>query len=232
VYQDLVVADYLDFAAEMKGLAAADKTRELRRVVEATEIGDKLLAPISTLSRGYKQRVGVAQAILARPRLLILDEPTNGLDPTQTEHMRSLIRELSAEATVILSTHIMQEVEALCDRALILRAGELVVDARLEELRQADAVLVSASAGADLGAALASLDGITAVEPVAAAEDEQRLRLRLDASTEPRRACAAVAAAVQAAGAALYSLGVERRDLETLFREVNRAGAAEVRHAA
>ena len=84
-YQDMIVADYLDFAAELKGLRGAAKAAELRRVVGATEIGDKLLAPIATLSRGFKQRVGVAQAILARPRLLIMDEPTNGLDPTQTE---------------------------------------------------------------------------------------------------------------------------------------------------
>ena len=123
IYPDMVVADYLDFAARLKGLEGQAARDEMRRVVHATDIGAKCLSPIATLSRGFKQRVGVAQAILGSPRLLILDEPTNGLDPTQTEHMRQLIRQLAENATVILSTHIMQEVDALCDRVLILSGG-------------------------------------------------------------------------------------------------------------
>src|SRR5690554_6115506 len=119
VYPDMTVADYLDYAAALKGLAGDAKRSEIARAVRETDIADKFLAPIATLSRGYRQRVGVAQAILGRPRLLILDEPTNGLDPTQTLHMRNLIRRLAEHATVIVSTHIMQEVDALCDRVLI-----------------------------------------------------------------------------------------------------------------
>lgn len=145
VYPDMLVAEYLEFAAEMRGLHGQQQYREIRRVVAATEIGDRLTASIATLSRGLKQRVGVAQAILGKPHLLILDEPTNGLDPTQTEHMRKLIRELASEATVILSTHIMQEVDALCDRVLILSGGQLAIDARLHELHVSNRVLVSTS---------------------------------------------------------------------------------------
>ena len=144
VYPEMTVADYLDYAADLKGLGEA-KTAEIKRVVRATDIGNKLLAPIATLSRGYKQRVGVAQAILGKPKLLILDEPTNGLDPEQTQLMRELIREIAQEATVILSTHIMQEVDALCNRVLILRAGQLVVDSTLDDLRQSNHLLVSTS---------------------------------------------------------------------------------------
>src|SRR5690606_118089 len=101
--------------------------------------------PISTLSRGYKQRVGVAQAIIGCPKLLILDEPTNGLDPTQTDQMRDLIREIAKDATVILSTHIMQEVDALCDRVLIIKGGTLAVDEKLEDLRHSNQLLITTS---------------------------------------------------------------------------------------
>ncbi|MGR9052887.1 MAG: ABC transporter ATP-binding protein, partial [Gammaproteobacteria bacterium] len=145
VYQEMIVADYLDYAADLKGLAGDAKMAEIKRVIRATEIGEKLLAPIATLSRGFKQRVGIAQAILGKPKLLILDEPTNGLDPTQTEHMRQLIRGIAETATVILSTHIMQEVAAMCGRVLILSNGRLAVDARLDELRQSNRLLLSVS---------------------------------------------------------------------------------------
>ena len=106
LYPELTVVDYLDYAAELKGLTGAQKTAEIRRVVVATDIAERLTATVNTLSRGYKQRAGVAQALLGSPSLLILDEPTNGLDPEQTAHMRELIRDIAREATVILSTHI------------------------------------------------------------------------------------------------------------------------------
>lgn len=128
LYPEMSVADYLDYATRLKGLEEGEIHGEIRRVVQATDLTAKLLAPIATLSRGYKQRVGVAQAILGKPKLLILDEPTNGLDPTQTQQMRKLIRTIARDATVILSTHIMQEVDALCDRVLIMRSGELALD--------------------------------------------------------------------------------------------------------
>src|SRR5699024_10535702 len=108
----------------------------IRAVIERAELEDKLLSPISTLSRGYRQRVGVAQAIVHSPDIVILDEPTNGLDPQQIGHMRDLIRDLAQHATVIVSTHILQEVEAVCQRVLILRHGELVIDTTLDKLAQ------------------------------------------------------------------------------------------------
>ncbi len=149
VYPELSVASYLDYAAELKGLAGDDKRQAIKSVIEATELGPKLLSPIATLSRGMKQRVGVAQAIIGSPSLLILDEPTNGLDPTQTEQMRQVIRNISESATVILSTHIMQEVEALCDRALIIRQGRLAVDAKLHDLTQSNRIALCSTATAD-----------------------------------------------------------------------------------
>lgn len=149
VYPELSVASYLDYAAELKGLTNDIKRQAIKTVIEATELGPRLLSPIATLSRGMKQRVGVAQAIIGKPSLLILDEPTNGLDPTQTEQMRQVIRNISESATVILSTHIMQEVEALCDRALIIRQGRLAVDARLDDLTHSNRIALRSSSAAD-----------------------------------------------------------------------------------
>lgn len=228
VYPELSVADYLDYAATLKGLAGAHKTAEIRRAIGATDIGDKLLAPIATLSRGFKQRVGVAQALLGQPGLLILDEPTNGLDPTQTDQMRQLIRDIAQDATVILSTHIMQEVDALCDRVLILRGGRLVVDARLEELRRSNHLLLDTSmTPAEVTGGIGGLTGVVGVEQARARPGEkldgQRYRITLAEGGTPGALCPAIAAAVVNGGHQLYQLRNEHRDLESLFREVSNA---------
>ncbi|WP_341503308.1 ATP-binding cassette domain-containing protein [Gallaecimonas sp. GXIMD4217] len=225
VYPDMTVADYLDYAATLKGLEGQPKQAAIRKALAATDIGDRLLAPIHTLSRGYKQRVGVAQAILAEPKLLILDEPTNGLDPAQTEHMRRLVRRLSRDATVILSTHIMQEVEALCDRVLIIRNGRLAVDERLERLRLANEVELAS----DLPQAAQRLASLAGVAEVRALGDNG-YRLVLAEGASQQSLCAAAAALVAEAGAALYRLAPVKRDLESLLREVNRT--EEVKDAA
>lgn len=216
-YPEMAVVDYLDYVAELRGVP--DRHRALREVLVATDLAARALDPIGTLSRGYQQRVGVAQAIVHRPQLLILDEPTSGLDPSQTEHMRELIRRLAERATVILSTHIMQEVDAVCDRVMILRAGELAVDERLSALQEsarvslatdADLAAVTAAAG-DLAAARAGSGGFTfefhdGVGPESTAELARRL---------------------VAGGVPIHGLVAEKRDLETVFREVNEAVATD-----
>ncbi|MGD2172922.1 MAG: ABC transporter ATP-binding protein [Gammaproteobacteria bacterium] len=228
IYPEMSVADYLDYAARLKGLPGETVTREIRRVVGATDLGPRLLAPIATLSRGYKQRLGVAQAILGQPRLLILDEPTNGLDPTQTQHMRDLIKALAREATVIISTHIMQEVDAICGRVLILRNGELALDAALADLRHSNRLVV----GSDIDTATARdlllpLDGVEDLVP----EGEGQYLLTL-AGGDPNAVCNRVAITLVERGHSLYELRRQQRDLETVFREVSEASAEEVRHAA
>lgn len=231
IYPEMSVADYLDYAAILKGLIGHKTRDEIRYAVQATDIGNKLLSPIATLSRGYKQRVGVAQALLGKPKLLILDEPTNGLDPTQTQHMRTLIREIAKDATVILSTHIMQEVDALCDRALIMRSGELALDARLEELRQSNRFVLGSDIAADTARQLLlSINGVVSIESL---DDNNRYQITVEDNARLDATGNAIVKTLIDHGQAVYELSREQRDLETVFREVNeQAGAKEVRHAA
>lgn len=222
VYPEMTVADYLDYAADLKGLTGQEKIDEIKRAIQATDIGDKLLSSIATLSRGYKQRVGVAQAILGKPRLLILDEPTNGLDPEQTQHMRDLIKQLAKDATVILSTHIMQEVEALCTRVLMVRAGQLAVDAKLSELRDSKHLILETSLPPVKSDELRNIAGITNVDLISGAnEQSHKYRIQVSNESQRREVSATIASKIVDMNEQLYRLEFEQRDLETLFREVN-----------
>ena len=218
VYPDMSVADYLDYAATLKGLRGEELRQSIRRAIHDTELEIKLLDPIATLSRGYKQRVGVAQALLGAPRVLILDEPTNGLDPNQTQHMRDLIKGLSASATIILSTHIMQEVDAICDRALILRSGKLVLDQRLADLRDTGELLVKTDLHANRLREL--------LPQLMIHEHGEELRVSLATGSDIEATAAQLARAIADAGGAIYRLTPETRDLETVFREVSLEDAA------
>ncbi|MDH2434600.1 ABC transporter ATP-binding protein [Pokkaliibacter sp. MBI-7] len=236
VYPDLTVADYLLYAARLRHLEGADAIAAVRRAIRDTELEDKVLSPIHTLSRGYKQRVGVAQAILHNPKLLILDEPTNGLDPQQTQAMRHLLKNLAKNATVVLSTHIMQEVEAICDRVLMMRRGELILDEQLSHLHQSTALLVTTSM-APAQWQQQQLNGVQFAADQHLGESNGHHRYRLPfAGTHHSPISQAEGLAAQVAqrlveqGAALYGLTPERRDLESLFREVNKT--EEVSHAA
>ncbi len=135
LYTELEVHEYLKFTAELSGLDPAKTAGRLDFVVERCGLGEVLYDPIYRLSKGYKQRVGLAQAIIHDPEILILDEPTSGLDPNQVIGIRGLISELAKEKFVVLSTHILSEVQALCDRVLIINKGKLVLDATADELR-------------------------------------------------------------------------------------------------
>ena len=215
VYPEMTVAGYLDYVAGLRGVD--NRPLALREVLGATDLTDRALDPIGTLSRGFQQRVGVAQAIVHKPQLLILDEPTNGLDPSQTQHMRELILRLAKHATVILSTHIMQEVDAVCDRVMILRAGELALDERLAALQESARVALATDA--TLGDVEAAVDGFATVAGRGAG-----YTVEFDAAADETR-IAELAKRLVAGGVAVHSLAPEKRDLETVFREVNSAAA-------
>ena len=134
LYPEMTVQEYLTFAAELKGVKKADRKEQVCRAARRTGLETVLPRLIRSLSKGYKQRVGIAQALLGSPRLIILDEPTVGLDPAQVIEIRKLIRELGRAHTVILSSHILSEVQAVCQQILILSKGHLAAAGSLEEL--------------------------------------------------------------------------------------------------
>jgi ABC-2 type transport system ATP-binding protein len=220
IYPDMLVADYLDYAATLRGITGSERMVAVREALASTDLMARALDRIDTLSRGFRQRVGVAQAILGRPRLLILDEPTNGLDPQQAEHMRQLIRRLARRATVILSTHIMQEVEATCDRVLILRTGQLVLDQPLETLRSSHSLRLRTSAGSNsLQDQLRRMPQVAGVLRILQDAHSEEYTLELHHSADPDRAAGNIAHCVQACGARLYRLQPLTRDLSTVFQE-------------
>ncbi len=223
VYPEMTVMAYLEYAARLRGIAPGAQAAEIRRVIDATDLRGKALARIADLSRGLKQRVGVAQALLGQPKVLILDEPTNGLDPTQTQQMRQLIRKLAETATVILSTHILSEVEAVCDRVLMVRSGELVLDARLDDIKQSGDLHVQTNLAAErLKTLLGSLAGVKQLK-IEEINAVQLCRIEFATGTDARALAAQVAKSIFEAGGELYQLHREQRDLENLFRELSRA---------
>jgi ABC-2 type transport system ATP-binding protein len=133
-YPDMNPEDFLTFIAEIRGLRGDAKTKRVREVIEKVNLGNVAHQSIDTLSKGYKRRVGLAQAILHDPDVLILDEPTDGLDPNQKHEVRTLIKNMAKEKVIILSTHILEEVDAVCTRAMIIANGKIVADGTPEEL--------------------------------------------------------------------------------------------------
>ncbi len=225
VYLEMSVAGYLEYHATLHGVPADRLGTLLRETLERTSLMDKATQLIGTLSRGYRQRVGVAQAILHRPRIVILDEPTNGLDPTQIQHMRSLIKELARDATIIISTHILQEVQAVCDRVIIIQHGRKVLDASLAELGVGQRLLVTIDDQEEAAVCFRGLEEIIQVDCLSA--EGGRACFALSGLQPARELAPTVAAAVIGRGWNLYGLEPESRNLEKLFSEINMAARRE-----
>ena len=225
VYPQMMVADYLDYIATLKGIAASQRPEAIRGALAATDLTERALDTISVLSRGFRQRVGVAQALLGNPRLLILDEPTNGLDPHQTEHMRQLIRRLARRTTIILSTHILQEVEALCHRVLMLRNGKLALNQSLSDLHKSNILLLRTNQTEQpLTPYLNQLPQVAFVNSGATDDGNLQFDIHLHPNIELETAANNIAQCVIKAGAKLYQLKASTADLDSIFREVYRDG--------
>lgn len=165
LYPTLSVQSYLRLVADMRGIPDDEQRALISEAIYATGMQNYLTRPIAKLSKGLKQRVGLAQAILHKPKLLILDEPTVGLDPTQIVEIRGLIKRLAEHSTVLFSSHILSEVEAVCDRVIIIINGEIKADARLDELSATtDAVVVLTEEAKDVESALSKLEGVNTVQ--------------------------------------------------------------------
>ncbi|RMG16493.1 MAG: ATP-binding cassette domain-containing protein [Bacteroidetes bacterium] len=180
LYYEMPVLEYLAFVAELQGLSKADIPGRMKAIVRMCGLNREKHKKIGELSKGYKQRVGLAQALIHDPEILILDEPTTGLDPNQIVEIRHLIKEIGQEKTVILSTHILPEVEATCDRILIINRGKIVADGSPDALRRAGegeemlTVQISGPGMNEVFEALMKLEGISSVDPL---EGEHRYQL-------------------------------------------------------
>jgi ABC-2 type transport system ATP-binding protein len=206
LYDELIVAEYLDYVAELRGLSPE-------------EIADVFYRPIGECSKGYRQRIGMASAILHRPEVLILDEPTEGLDPNQRVEIRRLVNSLGRERTVLLSTHVMQEVEATCSRLVILSRGRLAAEGSVQDVlasRTGGARYLVEAEGQGVAEALAGLAGVTAHR---AEQLQGRTRVELDAGGEVELR-PEIFAVARDRGWTLWELHRERASLEQVFRNL------------
>ena len=221
-YGDMTVRGFLEFIAEVRGYRGAEKKQRVQRAVEQVELDKVLEQSIETLSKGFKRRVGLAQAILHDPRVLILDEPTDGLDPNQKHQVRKLIQSLAKDKIVIISTHILEEVSAVCTRAVVIAAGKVVADGTPMELesrsRYHQAVTLVAEGELDR-AALAALPGVAGVEDNA--EGSLTLLAAPGQVIFPQ-----VNELIRQRGWQVKELDVERGRLDEVFRSLTRGEAA------
>jgi len=219
-YPDMTVAGFLAFAAEMRGLAGAARRKAIDRVVELCFLASVLGQSIDTLSKGYRHRTCLAQALIHDPEVLILDEPTDGLDPNQKHEVRNLIRELGRSKAVVFSTHILEEVDAACTRAIIIDRGRIVANGTPAELRamstQAGAVTLQAA-----GASADKLAALGRVEPVNGA-----LRVYPQDKAAAARLAVEVVALAQREGWRLEALHTEEGQLDEVFRGLTRPDTA------
>ncbi len=220
LYPDMMVYDFLQFIADIREINDAERITDVAIQCGITEVMHK---NINELSKGYKQRVGLAQAILHDPEILILDEPTNGLDPNQIIEIRDLIKELGREKTVILSTHILQEVEATCNRVIIIDKGAIVADDLTSELKSAKGkdirinILAGGASFDQLQAALRTIPGINNVNHI---HDEGNLCHIQVITGSDIDARPAIFNCIKDNGWVLYEMNREYRSLEHVFREL------------
>jgi ABC-2 type transport system ATP-binding protein len=218
LYDDMLVQDYLLMMAELRGVPAEQRADAVRRAATATAIASRMLDPIGTLSKGLRQRVGIAQAIVHSPAVLVFDEPTNGLDPVQIQSIRALLKELGKTSTVILSTHILQEVEAVCDRVLVMIGGRLVADAPLRDFTTSRTIrLVLAAPSDDVARALAAVDGVVDVGAATLEPDGAVYRVTFGGERAP---VPGILAAAAKAGWEVRAVAPEVRTLDMAFQEL------------
>ena len=226
LYDEMLVADYLQHVADLRGLSLDDTRMGIASAVEETALAAVFYRPVGECSKGYRQRIGLAAAILHRPEVLILDEPTEGLDPNQRVEIRRLVGNLGKERTVLLSTHVMQEVEATCSRLVILSRGALAAIGSVQDLlanQSGTARYIVEVQGAGVTETLSGLSGVSGhtVEEV-----EGRVRVVLEAITEedlrPK-----IFSVARDNNWMLWELYRERANLEQVFRDLTSEGLEE-----
>lgn len=222
LYKEMLVSEFLTYCYQIHGLAAADRKKAFDRVVAATGIGDVFYKPIKELSKGYKQRVGLAAALLHQPSVLILDEPTEGLDPNQRTDLRHLVKGLSSQCTVLMSTHVMQEAEAICERLLIINNGRLIADSNPEKLAKeisANQTFSLLMEGKDIEKHLSGLSGIESID---VSEDGQG-RLRVIVTARPEiKLQSELSKIILKKKWTIWELKEEKQQLEDIFAKLTK----------
>jgi ABC-2 type transport system ATP-binding protein len=219
LYPEMRVSEYLDYRAKLKGVDRRKRKQRLEYCLDVCRIREVTRRLLGTLSKGYRQRVGLADALIADPKLLILDEPTDGLDPGQKQETLQLLRDLGKNHTIMLSSHLLTEVESLVDRVLIMRRGQLGLSRRIAEL-EADPIIVLEVKGPveSVRATLERIDGIASINDTTISENYVTLEIRTHQDVDLREQ---LAAALFQAGYGLRRLDIKRRTLLDRWNEIN-----------
>ena len=225
-YGDMTPAALLDFVATLRRYPAAEKRQRLQGVIERLALQSVLLQPIETLSKGFKRRVGLAVALLHDPEVLILDEPTDGLDPNQKHQVRTLLADMAKDKAIIISTHILEEVDALCTRAIVIARGRIVADAKPAELEARSSYhnAVTLRLPSDqVEPARRVVGGLEGVDKVEASDLGDALGQLLVFPREGADILDPVCRAIDAAGLGVNEVYVERGRLDEIFRQLTQA---------
>lgn len=224
LYQGMLVYDYLAFVADVRGVEPSKKLSRIRDLADLCSLDSVMNSTIGALSKGFKQRVGLAHAMMSDPEILVLDEPTSGLDPNQIIEIREIIRRIGKEKTIVLSTHILSEAEATCDRIVIIDKGKIIADDSTEMLKRSagkeqtvHVALINATFDS-VQNLLASVPGVDGIEQADQAQDGQiRLIIRCQSDSDPR---ASIYQAIKETDWLLMEFYQQTQTLEHIFREL------------
>lgn len=226
LYRNMLIYDYLDYVAKIRGLTRDERLTRIRHLADLCGLDEIMHKPIDELSRGLKQRVGLAHAMMSDPEILILDEPTSGLDPNQIAEIRTIIRQIGKEKTVILSTHILSEAEVTCDRVVIINRGKIVADDRTENLIKRAGrdhfihLSLLKAAFPEVEKELTEIDGITAIKHLDETEDDMlKLRLTCKTTMDIREN---IYQTIKKSDWILMEFYKKTQNLETIFRELTK----------
>ncbi len=226
LYDDMTPESFLSFVAEIRGFSGADKRTAVDRAADLINVTEVMQQPIGTLSKGFKRRVGLAQAILHDPEVLILDEPTDGLDPNQKFEVRQLIKDMAETKAIVISTHLLEEVEAVCSRAIIISRGKIVADGTPDELEarssrhNAISIRIQVEHVDRAHDALVKVAGVARVDVVERSAPIAHLRVLPE---DGKLLLQEVGACVRAADLAVEEISAERGHLDEVFRQITTA---------
>ncbi len=225
LYSEMLVYDYLTYIADLRGMKKPEKDKRIKELSRLCGIKEVMHRPVRTLSKGYKQRVGLAQALMDDPEILVLDEPTSGLDPNQIVEIRSIIREIGKEKTVIFSTHILSEAEAACSRIVIVNKGDIAADGSTEMLKNARSssrnleIIIGGAAIEEVEKLFKSVEGVSIID---ISNHEDGIRLNIGCNSDMRKD---IYLMLKKTDWILLEMIQQKQTLETIFREITQGAA-------